>query len=88
MTARIRRVSPEDNIQMAQVIRTVMPSFGAGGKGFAIHDAEVDDLYKAYTFTSCLFVCEMDGKILGGGGVAPLEGGPSNICQLKNVFYT
>ncbi|MEO5602910.1 MAG: hypothetical protein ABIR06_18465 [Cyclobacteriaceae bacterium] len=72
MTARIRRISPEDNVRMAQVIRTVMPSFGAGGKGFAIHDAEVDDLYKAYTHSrAAYFVCEMDGKILGGGGDDP-----------------
>lgn len=84
----IRRISLKDNPQMANIIRTVMPEFGAGGKGFAIHDREVDDMHKAYgSQRAAYFVCEEDGKIIGGGGVAPLEGGPEDTCELKKMYF-
>ena len=88
MTPRVRKIVFEDNLSMAKIIRTVMPAFGAGGKGFAIHDAEVDEMYNAYLPPgSAYFVCEEEGKILGGGGVAPLEGGADNICELKKMYF-
>ncbi|MEX2235007.1 MAG: hypothetical protein WD824_22785 [Cyclobacteriaceae bacterium] len=36
----IRKILPAGNTFVAQIIRTVMPEFGADGQGFAIHDAE------------------------------------------------
>ena len=73
---------------LANIIRTVMPEFGASGKGFAIHDKEVDDMYKTYTMPrSAYFVCEANGKILGGGGVAPLAGGEADTCELKKMYF-
>lgn len=44
MTFDIRLIQPSDAKAVANVIRTVMPEFGAGGAGFAIHDREVDDM--------------------------------------------
>ncbi|HEX8040944.1 MAG TPA: GNAT family N-acetyltransferase [Chryseosolibacter sp.] len=88
MAAIIRTISPTDNPSVARLIRTVMPEFGAGGKGFAIHDPEVDDMFGAYCRArSAYFVCEEDGKILGGGGVAPLQGGPADTCELKKMYF-
>jgi putative acetyltransferase len=84
----IRLISKKDNAAVAIIIRTVMPEFGASGKGFAIHDPEVDDMYKAYTAPRCsYFVCEIDGKIVGGGGVAPLQGGDDDTCELKKMYF-
>jgi putative acetyltransferase len=84
----IREVQPQDNAQIAGIIRKVMPEFGANGPGFAIHDAEVDNIYNAYTRPSAVyFVCESGGKIVGGGGVAPLEGGDPSICELKKMYF-
>ena len=34
---KIRTLAREDNAQVASIIRTVMPEFGASGAGFAIH---------------------------------------------------
>jgi putative acetyltransferase len=88
MSAMIRKIAVEDNHAMSDIIRTVMPAFGAGGKGFAIHDAEVDNLHAAYTrIRSAYFVCEIGGKILGGGGVAQLDGADKNICELKKMYF-
>ncbi|MFN3840038.1 MAG: GNAT family N-acetyltransferase [Cyclobacteriaceae bacterium] len=84
----IRLIKEEDNLQVAAIIRTVMPEFGASGKGFAIHDNEVDDMYFAYSLPRCAyFVCEENGKIVGGGGVAPLQQGDENTCELKKMYF-
>lgn len=84
----LRRLEPKDNLAIRDIIRTVMPEFGASGQGFAIHDKEVDDMFAAYTRTRCTyFVYEEGGKILGGGGVAPLEGGDANTCELKKMYF-
>lgn len=88
MNAIIRQVTTEDNAAVASIIRTVMPEFGAGGKGFAIHDAEVDNIHAAFSQPrSVYFVCEMEGKIVGGGGVAPLLNGDANTCELKKMYF-
>jgi putative acetyltransferase len=84
----IRKVEKSDNPDVANIIRTVMPEFGASGAGFAIHDSEVDNIFQAYTQPqTAYFVCELDGKIVGGGGVAPLEGGIPNVCELKKMYF-
>lgn len=88
MPTNIRTISQKDNPYVAEIIRTVMPEFGAGGKGFAIHDKEVDDMFKAYSRgRAAYFVCEQDGKVIGGGGVAQLEGGAEEICELKKMYF-
>jgi putative acetyltransferase len=84
----IRKVQEKDNPQVAAIIRTVMPAFGASGPGFAIHDKEVDDIFKAYApAKAAYFVCEVDGRIVGGGGVAPLQGSDGTICELKKMYF-
>lgn len=88
MNFEIRLIQPSDNTAVAYVIRTVMPEFGAGGAGFAIHDREVDDMYTAYTLSgTAYYVCEADGKITGGGGIGPLVGGDANYCELKKMYF-
>jgi putative acetyltransferase len=88
MNAVIRPVQLLDNAAVALIIRTVMPEFGAGGKGFAINDPEVDNIYAAYSQPrTAYFVCEIDGKIIGAGGVAPLLDGDANTCELKKMYF-
>ncbi|WP_199096156.1 GNAT family N-acetyltransferase [Dyella sp. ASV21] len=84
----IRPIEARDNAAMAHIIRAVMPEFGADGPGFAIHDAEVDTMYEAYRRPrSAYFVVERNGEVLGGGGVAPLEGGHSAVCELRKMYF-
>lgn len=88
MNFEIRLIQAFDNAAVAHVIRTVMPEFGAGGAGFAIHDREVDDMYTAYTSArTAYYVCEADGKITGGGGIGPLAGGDADYCELKKMYF-
>lgn len=84
----IRKILSEDNIFVAQIIRTVMPEFGASGNGFAIHDSEVEDMFRAYNAgRAAYFVCEEERKIIGGAGVAPLAGGSGDTCELKKMYF-
>ena len=84
----VRRIKPTDSPQVAKIIRTVMPEFGAGGEGFAIHDREVEDIFAAYNHPrAAYFVCDDNGTLLGGGGIAPLEGGDPSVCELKKMYF-
>ena len=87
-TFAIRPIEPRDDAAIAAIIRSVMPEFGAGGAGFAIHDAEVAAMSTAYTQARCgYFVIEIDGVVLGGGGFAPLEGGEADTCELRKMYF-
>lgn len=84
----IRPITPGDDAAMAAVIRTVMPEFGADGPGFAIHDAEVDTMSAAYAAPrSAYFVVERDGRVIGGGGIAPLENAAPDVCELRKMYF-
>jgi putative acetyltransferase len=73
---------------MAQIIRTVMPEFGATGDGFAINDPEVDWMTRAYSEPRCsYFVVEHEGEVMGGGGVAPLVNGEPDMCELRKMYF-
>ena len=86
---RIRPVGPGDDPALATLIRTVMPEFGASGPGFAINDPEVDAMSAAYAAPGCAYwVVELDdGTIAGGGGIAPLAGGPADTCELRKMYF-
>ena len=85
---RIRPIEPGDDAAMAAIIRSVMPEFGAGGDGFAINDPEVDWMHRAYSTPRCAyFVLERDGVVIGGGGVAPLTGAQTDVCELRKMYF-
>ena len=84
----IRPIESRDDAAVANIIRTVMPEFGASGPGFAIHDAEVGAMHAAYSRPRCsYFVVELDGVVVGGGGVAPLENGDADVCELRKMYF-
>ena len=84
----IRPIRADDDLRVAEIIRTVMPEFGATGAGFAINDPEVDWMHRAYSAPrSAYFVVERDGRVVGGGGVAPLEGGDAGVCELRKMYF-
>lgn len=84
----IRAIARADDAAMAQIIRTVMPEFGAVGAGFAINDPEVDWMSRAYAGArAAYFVVEHNDRIEGGGGIAPLEGGEADVCELRKMYF-
>jgi putative acetyltransferase len=84
----IRPIEARDDARIAQIIRTVMPEFGACGAGFAINDPEVDFMTRAYAAPrSAYWVVERNGVVEGGGGVAPLEGADEDVCELRKMYF-
>ena len=84
----IRPIQARDDAAIAAIIRTVMPEFGATGCGFAINDPEVDWMHRAYSRPRCAyFVVEREGRVVGGGGVAPLDGGDEDVCELRKMYF-
>lgn len=84
----LRPIRAGDDAAIASIIRTVMPEFGACGSGFAISDPEVDWMHRAYSAPrSAYFVVERDGRVCGGGGIAPLEGGDADTCELRKMYF-
>jgi putative acetyltransferase len=83
----IRAITASDNAAVAEIIRSVMTEFGASGPGFAIHDKEVDCMFETYTGAgSAYFVIEQDGRVCGGGGIAPLVE-KDKICELRKMYF-
>ena len=87
-SAVIRPIRRSDDQALSEIIRTVMPEFGAGGEGFAIHDPEVSHMSRAFRAPgSAYFVIDVDGLIMGGGGIAPLRGGEGRTCEIQKMYF-
>lgn len=84
----IRPITRDDDAAVAAIIRSVMPEFGADGPGFAIHDAEVGGMSGAYARPRAAYFVVSDGaRVIGGGGVAPLESGDADTCELRKMYF-
>jgi putative acetyltransferase len=84
----IRKILPDDNSVVANIIRSVMTEFGAVGSGFSIEDPEVDTMYESYQMDRAEFYVVASGsRVLGVGGIAPLAGGESDTCELKKMYF-
>lgn len=84
----VRPIHPDDDPQVQALIRTVMPEFGASGPGFAIHDPEVDAMSAAYPPPRARYwVVVRSGRVVGGGGFAPLAGGDPDVCELRKMYF-
>lgn len=83
-----RPIEARDDAAVSAIIRSVMPEFGATGCGFAINDPEVDWMHRAYSQPRCAyFVVERDDRVIGGAGVAPLEGADPGVCELRKMYF-
>lgn len=82
-------IRPEDDAEVATLIRRVMPEFGADGPGFAIHDPEVDHMSAAYSDAGAAYFVVEDpgGRVVGGAGLAALAGGEAGVCELRKMYF-
>ncbi|WP_414148040.1 GNAT family N-acetyltransferase [Erwinia sp. BNK-24-b] len=86
---RVRPIEPADNPFIANVIRDVSAEFGlTADKGFTVADPNLDRLCELYRQpNSAYWVVELEGKIMGGGGVAPLQGSEADVCELQKMYF-
>ncbi|MFM2483160.1 GNAT family N-acetyltransferase [Celerinatantimonas sp. YJH-8] len=82
----IESIQPHHDAQMADIVRTVLASFGATGPGYACADPQVDYLSQFYQGDDRHYwVVVEQGKVLGGGGIGPLPGYEST-CELQKMY--
>lgn len=87
MTVLIEPIQAQHNSEICKIIKSVGKEFGAIGEGFGPSDAEVDAMSEHYTLdkNSLYLVASIDGKVVGGCGLAPFQGSEST-CELKKLF--
>ncbi len=84
----IREITPEDNAQVAQVIRKVFEDMGIPKVGTAYADKALDDMYAEYNVPrAAYFVVEQQGKIVGCAGIAQLQNFEGNVCELQKMYF-
>ena len=84
----IREIQKTDNVAIAKVIRDVLIEHNVPKVGTAYADPSLDFMFENYSAEkSAYFVVENDGKIIGGAGIAPLENGPKEICELQKMYF-
>ncbi|MDJ0088515.1 GNAT family N-acetyltransferase [Pantoea allii] len=85
----LRPIAAADNPHIAQVIRHVSAEFGlTADKGYTVADPQLDSLYELYSAEhSAYWVVEHQGKVMGGGGIAPLACSAPDICELQKMYF-
>lgn len=83
----LRKIQPQDNEQIAKVIRDIFEELNAPKEGTAYADPILDQLYEEYQKPkSVYFVIEHEEKVVGGGGLAPLENATKEFCELQKMY--
>ena len=84
----IREIQQKDNESIAKVIRTIFHELDAPKLGTAYADPILDTLYEVYQAPrSVYYVVELEGKVVGGCGVAPLENAEVSVCELQKMYF-
>ncbi len=85
----IRPLQPQDNAQIAKIIRDVSMEFGlAAESGFAVGDSILDHLYDVYQQPNSAYwvIVDEQDQVYGGGGIAPLQG-DHNILEIQKMYF-
>lgn len=84
----IREIQPQDNFEIATIVRAVLMEMGAPKVGTAYADPQLDTMFETYNRPKAVyFVLEKDQKIIGGAGVSQLENGDETICELQKMYF-
>jgi len=87
-TARIREIRPEDNAEVAKVIRKVLVELGVPKVGTAYADKALEHMYENYNVPKATyFVVDDDERIIGCAGIAQLENFMGNVCELQKMYF-
>jgi len=83
----IRPIQPADNPVIAKIIRDTLTEFGANHPGTVYYDPTTDALFELFRQEKSVYnIAEIDGKIVGGGGIFPTAGLPADTCELVKMY--
>ncbi|WOC40497.1 GNAT family N-acetyltransferase [Polaribacter sp. HL-MS24] len=84
----IREIQPQDNAQVAKVIREVLIEFGVPKVGTAYEDKATDEMFEHFQKkTSTYYVVEYQQKVVGCAGIAQLDNFEGNTCELQKMYF-
>jgi putative acetyltransferase len=84
----IRLLKEDDNQEVARLIRSVFDEMEIPKVGTAYEDPCLDLMFDEYSKPqSAYFVVESGGEIIGCCGVAPLQNGDTEICELQKMYF-
>ena len=83
----IRDLRKEDNPGLAKIVRDTLAEFGANHPNTVYYDPTTDRLFEVFqTPRSKYFLAELNGEIVGGGGIYPTDGLPEDTCELVKMY--
>ncbi len=87
MLTAIRPIQTADNPYIAKIIRDTLVEFGANQPGTVYFDATTDNLFELFQQEKSVYnIAELEGRIVGGGGIYPTEGLPQATCELVKMY--
>ena len=83
----IRPISPGDNAAIALIVRQTLKEFGANHPGTVYFDPTTDHLFELFQAERSAYnILELNGEIVGGGGIYPTPGLPEDTCELVKMY--
>jgi putative acetyltransferase len=84
----IRSILQSDNSVLAKIIRSTLTEFGANHPGTVYYDESTDHLFELFQKPRSVYFVALtdDGQIMGGGGIFPTDGLPSDTCELVKMY--
>lgn len=84
----IREIEQIDNAQIEAAIRNCFPEFGLPLVGTAYADDETPKMFESYqNANDVYYVVELDGVVLGGGGIKPLKDYEAEVCEIQKMYF-
>ena len=83
----IRTIKREDDKELSHIVKDTLAEFGANKPGTVYYDPTTDHLSEVFKKSrSIYYVAELDGTVVGGGGIYPSDGLDEDTCELVKMY--
>lgn len=80
-------ITPVHEKTLTRLIVQVLEEYNCNKPGFAAKDHELHHMHATYQQPGyAYFIVLMEGKVVGGAGIAPLEEGGKELCELRKMY--
>jgi putative acetyltransferase len=83
----IRSIRHSDNPILSKIVKDTLAEFGANHPNTVYYDPTTDTLFEVFLAPrSHYFVAELNGEVVGGGGIYPTDDLPEDTCELVKMY--
>ena len=83
----LREIRKDDNKILSRIVKDTLAEFGANHPNTVYFDPTTDALFELFQVPGAVYnVAEINGEIVGGGGIYPTEGLDDGICELVKMY--